>query len=246
MNVLLLVVLACSLFVSDAVADERAESLDLLVFGASGRVGGHVVKEALDRGHRVTGVSRNPSGLTNAHANFRAAEGDILDAGSVASLVEGYDVVVVSVRGVAPGAEKPEDSLVYRGVENVIEALRRTGSEARLVHVGGAGSLEIAPGVLLAERLPRFLLPRDFELELDGQVMALEYLRGVPDIDWTVISPPRNLTGGKRREEYRTGMDRLLEDDQGRSRISRADFAAALVDEIEKPRHLKERFTVAW
>jgi hypothetical protein len=224
-----------------------ADDLRILVFGASGKVGSHVVDEALARGHRVTAVSRDPARIERRHPRLDSAPGNILDPDSIAALVAGPDVVVVSVRGVVGGSSDPADTVARRGVQNVVEALRRLPPpRARLIHVGGAGSLEVEPGVLLADRLPDFLLPRAFELEVAGQVLALEYLRSVVDVDWTCITPPRTLTWGKRRGEYRVGGDRLLENERGASSISRADFAVALLDEIENPAHRRQRFTVAY
>ena len=224
-----------------------ADGLRILVFGASGKVGSHVVDEALARGHRVTAVSRDPARIERRHPQLDSARGDILDPDSIAALVASSDVVVVSVRGVAGDSSDPADTVARRGVQNVVEALRRAAPpRARLIHVGGAGSLEVEPGVLLADRLPDFLLPRSFELEVAGQVLALEYLRSVVDVDWTCITPPRTLTWGKRRGEYRVGGDRLLENERGASSISRADFAVALLDEIERPAHRRQRFTVAY
>jgi putative NADH-flavin reductase len=205
------------------------------------------VDEALARGHRVTAVSRDPARIERRHPRLDIARGDILDPASVGALVIGRDAVVVSVRGIAGDSSDPADAITRLGVENVVEALRRSQApRARLIHVGGAGTLEVEPGVLLADRLPNFLLPESFELEVAGQLLTLEYLRGIDDVDWSCITPPRSLTWGKRRGEYRVGGDRLLENERGASSISRADFAAALLDEVEQPAHQRRRFTVAY
>jgi len=226
--------------------DAAADGLDILVFGATGKVGRHVVTEALDRGHRVTAVSRAPARIDIEGENLEKARGDLLDPESIGPLLGGQDVVVISVRGVAPGAESGEDAVVRIGVENVVNALRETKSAARLIHVGGSGSLEIRPGVMLADRLPKFLMPRDFEIEVEGQLLVLEYLESVDDVNWTYLTPPRSFTPGPRTGRYRIGGDRLMQDRQGKSRISRADFAVALIDEAESAAHPMQRIQAAY
>ena len=229
-----------------ATSPAAGETLDILVFGATGKVGRHVVAEALDRGHRVTAVSRDPARIDMDGENLEKARGDLLDPQSVRALLGGRDVVVISVRGIAPGAQSGEDAIVRIGVENVVNALREARSAARLIHVGGSGSLEIRPGVTLAERLPRFFLSRDFEIELEGQLLVLEYLESVDDVGWTYLTPPRSFTPGPRTGRYRVGGDRLMQDAQGKSRISRADFAVALIDEAENAAHPMQRIQVAY
>jgi putative NADH-flavin reductase len=224
-----------------------AEPLDILVYGATGKVGSLVVEEALERGHRVTAVSRDPSQIEKVHARLTVARGDLLDTDSIRSLAAGQDVVVLSVRGIIGDSRSAESALQFLAAQRLVAVLRETGNEApRLIHVGGAGSLEVEPGVLYADKLPRIFLPRKLELEIDGQVLTLGYLRGVDDVAWTYITPPKNFTNGDRSGEYRIGGDRMLRDRRGRSRISRADFAMALIDEAESGAHDRQRFSVAY
>jgi putative NADH-flavin reductase len=224
-----------------------AAPLDILVYGATGKIGSLVVEEALERGHHVTAVSRNPAQIERVHASLSVVRGDLLDTDSIRSLVSGQDVVVVSVRGIIGDSKSPESALQYLAVQRLVTILRDMGDAApRLIHVGGAGSLEVEPGVVYAEKLPRLFLPRKLELEIDGQVLALEYLRSVQDVAWTYITPPKNFTNGDRKGEYRVGGDRMLEDRRGRNRISRADFAMALIDEAENGAHIRQRFSVAY
>ena len=144
-----------TIYSGNAITGDNGESsLNILVYGASGKVGQHIVDEALGRGHTVTAVSRDPSRIVRNHENLVTARGDILDPDSVAGLVDGHDIIVVSVRGVVGDSGDPSETVVFRGVDNVVKALRTIGAGApRLIHVGGAGSLEIEPGVLLADRL---------------------------------------------------------------------------------------------
>jgi len=125
--------------------------------------------------------------------------------------------------------------------------LRKMGDAApRLIHVGGAGTLEVEPGKLYADKIPKVFLPKSLELEIQGQVLALEYLRTVTDVDWSYATPAKNFTNGERTGKFQVGGDAMLEDDRGKSRISRADFAVALIDEAENAAHIQKRFSVAY
>ena len=221
-------------------------SLKILVYGATGKVGTHVVQEALNRGHWVTAVSRDPSRITRIHDRLTAVRGDILDPESVAILVAGHDVVIISVRGVVGRSRNPLNAVARIGVENAVNALRANGSNTRLIHVGGSGTLEVAPGVIYADQLPKVILPRSLEVEIAGQVSTLEYLRTVTDVAWSYATPAKNFTNGKRTGTFRIGGDRVFVDPNGRSRISRADFAVALIDECENHTHTRQRFSIAY
>jgi len=224
-----------------------SEGLKILVYGASGKVGSQVVNEALDRGHRVTAVSRDPTRINRAHDHLSVVRGDVLDPQSIASLVVGQDVVIISVRGVIGKSKDPNDAVPRIAVENVVNALRDINVDAaRLIHIGGSGSLEVSPGVVYADTLPKVFLPRKLEVEIAGQVLALQYLRSVTDVQWSYATPAKNFTNGKRTGVFRIGGDQLLEDPRGRSRISRADFAVAVIDEAENAEHLQRRFSVVY
>lgn len=230
-----------------AAAAAAEDSLDILVYGASGKIGSLVVAEALERGHRATAVSRDPSQIETGHANLQAVRGDLLDVESIASLVRGQDVVISAVRGIIGDKSDPANALQLISVKNIVAVLRKLGAHApRFIHVGGSGSLEVEPGVLYAEKLPKLFLPKGLESEIIGQIWALDYLRGVADVEWTYATPPKNLTNGRRTGQYRLGGDGVLVDSRGRSRISRADFAVALIDEAERAEHINARFSVAY
>ena len=228
-------------------AAHAGEALDIVVYGATGEVGSHVVREALDRGHHVTAVSRHPATVETRHANLAVVKGDLLDKASVAATVAGKDVVILSVRGVIGDSGAPESALQFIAAEMLVDVLFRMGDSApRLLHVGGAGSLEVEPGVLFAEKLPKILLPKNLEIEILGQILALEFYRKVDDINWTYVTPPKNFTNGPRTGIFRIGGDRALEDDRGRCRLSRADFAVALIDEAEQAKYPRQRISVAY
>ena len=228
-------------------AGHAVEPLDIVVYGATGEVGSYVVEEALDRGHRITAVSRSPASVEIRHANLSVARGDLLDKDSVVKTLAGKDVVILSVRGVIGDSEAPESALQLIAAETLVDVLFRMGDDApRLLHVGGSGSLEVEPGVLFAEKLPKILLPKNLEVEILGQILALEFYRKVDDVNWTYVTPPRNFTNGPRTGVFRIGGDTALEDDRGRCRLSRADFAVALIDEAEQAKHPRQRISVAY
>ena len=228
-------------------AQAEPHGYKILVYGATGKVGSQVVTEALNRGHQVTAVSRDPSRITVIHDNLTTVKGDVLDPASVASLVAGQDVVLISVRGVLGKSKDPNDAVPRIAVENVVNALRVLGTTApRLIHVGGSGSLEVKPGVTYADTLPMALIPRSLQTEIEGQVLALQYLRAVTDVDWSYATPAKNFTNGKRTGVFRIGGDQLLESPGGRSRISRADFAVAVIDEVENAQFVQQRFSVVY
>ena len=225
----------------------RVDGLKILIYGASGKVGTHVVDEALNRGHVVTAVSRDPSRITQTHANLKGVQGNILDTESISSLAAGQDVIIISVRGVVGKTKDPGDTVARLGVEKVVDVLRELEGDApRLIHVGGAGSLEVKPGVLYADTLPKIFLPGKLELEIAGQVLALQYLKTVKDVSWSYATPPKNFTNGKRTGVFRIGGSQLMENSRGRSRVSRADFAVALIDEAENHEHAMQQFSVVY
>jgi len=239
--------LLTAFWVLSAGALHAGDALDIVVYGATGDVGSLVVEEALDRGHRVTAVSRNPDQIKMQHENLSVVKGDLLDPASVTEIVTGKDVVVLSVRGVIGDSGKAESALQFIAAETLVDVLFRQGDKApRLIHVGGSGSLEVEPGVLYAAKLPTILLPKKLEVEILGQILALEFYRKVDDVNWTYITPPKNFTNGPRTGVFRLGDQHALLDDRGRTRLSRADFAVALIDEAEQARHIRQQFSVAY
>lgn len=213
--------------------------MKLALFGASGTIGQRILREALSRGHTVTAIVRNPSRIIERDRKVRAVEGNILDPESVEASVIGHDAVICAF---GPGA--------HQGVETVIGAARsliaglRSAGVRRLVVVGGAGSLEVAPGVRLQDT-PEF--PAQWLPIARAATDALEVYRGEgADLEWTYLSPAALIQPGERTGKFRRGGDQLLVDEQGRSRISAEDYAIALLDEVEEPTHVRQRFTVAY
>jgi putative NADH-flavin reductase len=250
----LLVVFIAAFLAGASLASEQVTTdptnLKLIVYGATGRVGSRVVDEALKRGHRVTAVSRDPARVTRKHQNLSAVQGNVLDPESVAALVNGQDVVVVSVRGNIDKSKDPEMTVHRVAAEVIVGVLRDMGDSApRLIFVGGAGSLEVKPGVLYADNIPwlmRIVMPRSLRQEIDGHILTLEYLRKVDDVRWTYISPAKKFGPGERTGVYRIGGDQMLKDEKGRSIISMEDFSVALIDESENAQFVGKRFSVAY
>ncbi|GAA0384569.1 NAD(P)-dependent oxidoreductase [Streptomyces luteireticuli] len=212
----------------------------IALFGANGTIGSRVLREALDRGHQVTAVVRDPSKVTVEHPALTVVTGDVLDPASVAAVAKGQDVVVSAVGG---GDGPGHLATIKPAAESLVAGLRTLGDAApRLIAVGGAGSLRTPDGkqVWDTEGLPEFLLQI---MHAHGD--ALDFYRTVTDVRWTNVSPAGTIEPGERTGTYRTGLDDLVVDENGKSRISTEDYAVALIDEIEKPQHVGERFTVA-
>ncbi|MGI9201916.1 MAG: NAD(P)H-binding protein [Woeseiaceae bacterium] len=227
-------------------SERPTEPLDIVVYGATGKVGSHVVTEALARGHRVRAVSRNPEQIELRHDNLSIVKGDLLDDASIAGTVADQDVVVLSVRGVIGDSDLAESALQYLAAEKLVDVLSQHENATRLIHVGGSGALEVRPGVLYAETLPKIALPKNLEVEIFGQIKALEFYGNVDDVEWTYLTPPKNFTNGPRTGVFRVGGKQALQDERGRTRLSRADFAVAIIDEAEKSQFLREQISIAY
>lgn len=212
--------------------------MKIVLFGASGTIGSAIATEALSRGHQVTAVVRDPTRVGLSHEALSLVAGDVLDPSKVVTLVAGHDVVACAV-----GPRLPEDEprLVVDAARSLIDGLTRAGVN-RLVVVGGAGSLEVAPGVQLVDT-PEF--PTAWKPIALAHRDALAVYREA-DLDWTYISPAALIRPGNRTGQYRTGTDQLLTDQGGESRISVEDYAVAFLDEIEKKRSVRQRMTVAY
>jgi putative NADH-flavin reductase len=210
----------------------------IALFGAGGTIGQRIADEAVGRGHEVTGVVRDPSALTGRDGLI-ARTGDVLDPVSVATAVAGHDAVVSAV-GPGQGADP---GVIVGAARSLIQGLGRAGIR-RLLVVGGAASLEVAPGVQLFDA-PDF--PEAWKPVAGAHREALDvYRTSAGDLDWTYISPAALIAPGERTGKFRIGGDQLLTGSDGQSRISAEDYAVALVDELEKPQHLQQRITVAY
>ncbi len=216
--------------------------MQIVLFGATGHIGQRIATEALDRGHDVVGVVRDPTAVTPPDPRVRLVQGDATDAASVAHVVRGADAVVsaISPRPNARGLGAPSLAAASRAL---LAGVRAAGGR-RLLVVGGAGTLEVAPGVRLMDA-PGFPAAYRGEAEEGAESLAVLRAEGA-GVDWTFLSPAAEIGPGERTGTYRTTGDQFLADAAGRSVISYADYAVALVDELERPQHLAQRFGVAY
>ncbi|SIT42958.1 putative NADH-flavin reductase protein [Paraburkholderia ribeironis] len=214
-----------------------SKQLKIALFGATGMIGARIAAEAARRGHQVSALARNPARVPAGIANLRAAQADLLDAASVAAAARGHDVV-------ASAYSPPLDDLaaLTRATQALVEGVRTAGVK-RVVVVGGAGSLEVAPGKQLVDTDS---FPDAFKAIALAHRDAFNYYRGVTDLDWTFFAPAALIAPGERTGKFRTGANTLLVDAQGNSRISAEDYAIAFVDEVEQGRFVRQIATVAY
>ncbi len=213
--------------------------MKIALIGATGFVGAAILQEALDRGHEVTAIVLNPEKL-QAHPKLHPQKGDVYNEDQMARLVAGQDAVISAFN---PGWSNPD---IYnqqiKGTRAIISGVKRAGIK-RLLFVGGAGSLEVKPGVQSVD-LPGF--PAEYKQGALATREALTMLRQEAGLEWSVLSPSADLFPGQRTGQFRLGTDQLLKDADGKSRISVQDYAMAMIDEVEKPKHIRRRFTVGY
>ena len=209
--------------------------MNVTLYGATGQIGSRILDELLRRGHAVKAVVREP-GKIAARSRLTVVAGDVNDVAGVAAESTGADVLVSAY---GPGAENPEK--VVSATRSLIAGAKQSGVP-RFLFVGGAGSLEVAPGVTLIDSGH---LPEQWKAIAIAHHDALQ-MASASDVNWTCLSPAALIEPGKRTGKFRLGADRLLADDRGESRISMEDYAMALVDEIENPQHELRRFTIAY
>ena len=207
--------------------------MKVVLYGASGNSGSRILHELQSRGHEVIAVVRNPDRLP---AGTQSVRDDLSSVDRIAEIVAGSDAVISAYM---PPPEDTDQLVAVTG--RLVEGVRKAGN-ARLIVVGGAASLEVAPGVTLlaSGHVPAAWLPI-----ATSHAKTLELLKA-SDIRWTYFSPAGFFEPGQRTGKFRLGKDRLITDDKGESRISYEDYAIALVDELEHPSHIQERFTIGY
>lgn len=229
------------------------------VIGATGTIGSRVVTEALGRGHQVMAFSRDATRIEEDRQDITWKSVDVLDADAVSAAIPGLDVLI---SGFQPGnaatdiadtvARSIADPTVYVTAARALLKALESHPRTRLIVIGGAGSLEIEPGVvradsdeLLYEALDAIGLPREYAAAVRGHRDALNVLRTSNRL-WTYFSPAEDISPGERTGRFRVGGDQPVLDADGRSRISAEDAAIALLDEAELPRFVQRRFTVGY
>lgn len=211
--------------------------MKIAILGATGWIGSTVMNEALSRGHEVVAISREATKIDQPGVEVRSL--DLLAKGGLVQALKGADVVIAAVGGRAKG----NHSMVAETAKRLLEELPQAEIQ-RLIWVGGAGSLEVAPGVKLVS-VPDF--PAEYKDEALAQGDALDVFRNSgSNLDWVFASPAAEIFPGERSGQYRLGGDQLLTDEQGNSKISVEDYALALIDEAEKATYKQQRIAVAY
>jgi putative NADH-flavin reductase len=203
--------------------------MNIVLAGATGNIGSRILDEALSRGHRVTGITRDPAKLPQRNA-LQTKKGSTSDVAAFADLLKGHDAAILSVKW------------NENDIHQVLDALRKADVK-RALFVIGAGSLLRKDGRTHFD----YMAERGIQPPTSKPAsLALAEMQKAADLDWTAISPPASIQPGERTGKFRLGLDDLIEDGKGESRISREDFAIAIMDEIEKPRHIRRRFTAGY
>lgn len=210
--------------------------MNIALIGASGFIGSALLKEVLARGHRVTALVRHPDKLA-AQPNLVVLACDVLDTVRLAAQLQGFDAVISAFSG---HAQSNVYDYYMQGIRSIIAATRQA-SVPRLLVVGGAGSLEVAPGVQLMDT-PDF--PAAYQATAEGARQALALLQKETDLNWTMLSPSAVIAPGKATGKFRLGGDQLLVAADGGSHVSVEDYAVAMSNELEQPAHPGQRFTV--
>jgi len=201
--------------------------MKIALIGATGYVGSKILQEALERGHEVTGIVRNPEKLPK-HPKLKAVKGDIKQNDDMINKLKGHDVIISSVD--------------YEDGELLLDAIKKSGVR-RYIAMGGTGSLEVKPGVQFVDT------PEFPEMYLERALTTRDYynlLRQEKDLDWTVVVPSLYLLPGEHTGKFRIASDNMLVNNEGKSAISLEDFSHAMLDEIEHPQYIRKRFTVGY
>jgi uncharacterized protein len=210
--------------------------MKVALYGATGQSGSRILKELVSRGHRVIAIVRNPAKLPQPDPGVLVTQDDLSDSVKIAAAVDGAEAVISAYR-------PPDDDVdaIVGVTERQIEALTHKAN-ARLIVVGGAGGLNVAPGVTLVDS---GYLPEPYKPIARAHIKALNVLRN-SSIDWTYLAPAAYFEPGERTGKFRLGKDELVSNARQESRVSMEDYAIALVDELERPRHRRQRFSIGY
>lgn len=210
--------------------------MKVALYGATGQSGSRILKELVSRGHKVMAIARNPAKVAEGGPDVVVKQDDLSEPKTIAAAIDGAEAVVS-----AYGPPKDNPDAIVGVTERQIEAVsHRPGT--RLVVVGGAGGLNVAPGVTLLES---GYLPEAFHPIVKAHINTFNLLRA-SKIDWTYFAPAAYFEPGKRTGKFRLGTDELIANAQQESRISMEDYAIALVDELEQPKHRRQRFSIGY
>ena len=210
--------------------------MKVALYGATGKSGSRILQELASRGHRVTAIVRDPARLPQQGPGVVVKQDHLSDPKKIAATINGAEAVISAY---APPQDRPDE--IVDVTQRQVEALNH-GANVRLIVVGGAGGLNVAPGVALVDS---GYLPEPYQPIARAHIKALNVLKA-STIDWTYLAPAAYFMPGERTGKFRLGKDELVANAQQESRISMEDYAIALVDELEKPRHRRQRFSVGY
>lgn len=220
--------------------------MKVVLFAATGRSGRTILNELVNRGHEVTAVARNLDKLPeNLPDSVKSVQDDLSSAERMAQIVGSADAVVSAY---GPSSSDPRYTTDQTYTDQLLDVTQRLiagvekAGHARLIVVGGCGSLWFSPGVTV---LDSGHWPEPYVAIAKSHVKAFAALKA-SGINWTYFSPPMSITPGERTGKFRIGDDDLIKDAEGKSRVSFEDYAVALVNELEKPAHERARFTVGY
>jgi hypothetical protein len=199
------------------------------------------LEELLRRGHEVIAICRHPEKLAE-NERLRTACVDVNDTRSLTETLRGQDAVIHAFAPPRTTTMEERIEAQREGTESILRAMRSAGVY-RILAVGGAGTLEVAPGI---RNMDSSDFPKEWEGGAKSTAIIKEILRGQKNLTWTFLSPSHELFPGQRTGKFRLGKDQLLKEPDGNSRISVQDYAVAMVDELEQPRHTGHRFTVGY
>jgi putative NADH-flavin reductase len=214
--------------------------MKVALIGASGFTGTPLLAELLNRGHQVTAIVRNPEKITTTSDNLTVKGADVLNYAALKDLLAGNDAVISAYNA---GWTNPDYYAHFIKASETIQTATKDAGVNRLLVVGGAGSLEVAPGVQLVDT-PNF--PAEYKTGATAARDYLNTLKTETELDWTFISPAIELTPGERTGKFRLGEDNPVFDENGKNTITTADMAVAIVDELEKKQFIKKRFTLGY
>jgi putative NADH-flavin reductase len=212
--------------------------MKIAIIGASGFIGSYIRDEALMRGHQVTAIVRDPGKITVQDQHLTVVKADVLKD-KVDELVKGHDAVISAYSASRGSPDRYNEHV--KGAKAIISGVKKSGIK-RLLVVGGAASLEVAPGVQLIDTMG----PEQVTGGMLATRETLYMLKKEKGLEWTFLSPAGSIAPGERTGHYRVGKDQLLKNKEGESKISTQDYAVAMLDELENPQHIRERFTVAY
>jgi putative NADH-flavin reductase len=225
---------------ANVIKHQNIKNMKILLIGATGNIGQRILKEILSKGYEVTAAQRHPEKLRAQHPHLTVIKADLLDETELPSLLSGYDLIISAIS--AAGAPTPEQ--FKKANDNLIAALQGKPDQ-RLIIVGGAGNTEVAPGVRVVHSPIMDSLPEEWKPDIFAHAYVLDQYKA-SEVNWTYFSPARDVEPGERTGKYRVGTGNMIIDDNGNSQISMEDYAAALVDEIEDQRFVKQQMSIGY